>query len=66
MQNLHDTHSTIKFLKLFDRAFDCLNVMSQKRDKPDRMPYRNVNDPRFEVIFFYVCQMQPKSVLFKT
>ena len=55
MQNLHDTHSTIEFLDLFDRTFDCLNVMSQKPDKADRRPYRSVNDPRFEVcIYFFI------------
>ena len=36
---------------MFDRAFDCLNVMSQKGGgKPDREPYKSIADPRFEVI----------------
>ena len=44
------TREMVKFIKLFDRTFDCLNVMSRKGGgKPDRQPYYEVNDPRFEV-----------------
>lgn len=58
MQDRHDTKETIKFIKLFDRAFDCLNVTRIKMsDKPDRQAFRSPNDPRFEVQFLTVSNL---------
>ena len=36
---------------MIDKVFDCLNSMSATNyGKPERAPYRNVSDKRFEVI----------------
>ena len=47
------TLETRKFVIMFDRFFDCLNVRSPSEwythKKPDRKPYCEVDDPRFEV-----------------
>lgn len=48
-----DTFETERFIRIFDKFFDCMNVRSftecfEKR-KPDRRPYRSVDDPRFDV-----------------
>ena len=48
-QGKHDTKSTEKFVRMFDRAFDCLNVAKRHDKKPDRRPYYSVDDERFEV-----------------
>ena len=49
-----DTKETSQLILLMDRFFDCLNVRSAvegvRRRKPDLLPYRDVNDPRFQVI----------------
>lgn len=44
------TLGTRKFIRIFDRSFDCLNGNSQfNYGKPDRAPYRSVDDERFTV-----------------
>ena len=53
-----DTVETIKFIKMFDRFFDCFNVRCisecvQKR-KPDLRPYRDPSDSRIKVSFLTV------------
>lgn len=62
-----ESKETIRFIKMFDRWFDILNVSNssegvQKR-KPDRMPIRR-NDPRLQVsykltfpLFTYSCDI---------
>ena len=44
-----ETQETICFIRTFDKAFDCLNVSKFGDGKPDRQPYIDVNDPRFQV-----------------
>ena len=48
-----DTSETQKFVKHFDRFFDCLNVRSMneciQRRKPDLRPYRDPSDNRLKV-----------------
>lgn len=47
---------TIRFVRYFDRFFDCLNVSSLSEGrhtrKPDLYPYRAPNDKRFTVSMF--------------
>ena len=47
------TEETERFIRYFDKFFDCLNVRSfsewKTRRKPDRKPYTSPNDPRLEV-----------------
>ena len=47
------TTETKKFVLMFDRLFDCLNVRDLhqwvRKLKPDLKPYRNADDPRFKV-----------------
>ena len=51
--NLEETVETEKFVRLFDKFFDCLNVRcvsaSIHRRKPDLRPYRSPDDPRLKV-----------------
>ena len=54
IENLHYTHSTVKFISMFDRVFDCLNVSKFNQDskgKRELAPYRNVDDWRFHVSY---------------
>ena len=57
MQGHHYTSSTIQFVKMFDKVFDCLNVSRLNQDitarKPALAPYRSTDDWRFEVIETY-------------
>ncbi|XP_070545584.1 uncharacterized protein [Ptychodera flava] len=43
---------TVKFIRMFNKFFDCLNVRSinecTRTGNPDVRPYTDVNDPRFE------------------
>ncbi len=45
---------TVKFIRIFDRWFDCLNVRSYregfKKLKPDCEPYTDEKDLRFKVL----------------
>ena len=47
------TRETQKFILMFDRLFDCLNVRDfnqwKVKRKPDLKPYRSVDDERFKV-----------------
>ena len=45
----HDTDSMVKFLKIFNRTFDCLNVSNLHGKTKDLQPYCTVDDPRFQV-----------------
>uniref|UniRef100_A0A7M6DPD0 Uncharacterized protein n=1 Tax=Clytia hemisphaerica TaxID=252671 RepID=A0A7M6DPD0_9CNID len=48
-QDLADTKSTEKFIRLIDKFFDCLNVTARgKNRKADRSSYESANDSRFE------------------
>ena len=41
---------------MFDRVFDCLNVAKINEHitsrKPDLAPYREIEDPQFEVFYY--------------
>ncbi|XP_057290356.1 uncharacterized protein LOC130613056 [Hydractinia symbiolongicarpus] len=53
VQGLHYTKSTIKFVRMFDQVFDCLNVSSINQDRGGKIAlaaYRDVNDWRFEFL----------------
>ena len=45
---------TAKFICLTDRFFDCLNGINSHDKKPDRRGYTSVDDPRFEVNFYWL------------
>lgn len=49
------TFETERFVRMFDKFFDCLNVRSftecTEKRKPDVRPYRSKDDPRFDVSF---------------
>jgi len=51
-QNLHYTKSTIKFVTMFDKVFDCLNVskFSKQGSKAELKPYKDVDDWRFKFL----------------
>ena len=53
-----ETQETIRFIRTFDKTFDCLNVSKFGDAKPDRQPYTDVNDPRFQVSDVFVIQKQ--------
>ena len=61
---------TIRFVRIFDRFFDCLNVTSlsggRKALKADLYPYRTPHDTRFEVSHSVGCmiiiELFPSSV----
>ena len=53
-----ETQEIIRFIRTFDKAFDCLNVSKFGDTKPDRQPYTDVNDPRFQVSDVFVIQTQ--------
>lgn len=48
-----DSTETAKFVRLFDRFFDCFNVRSTeesiKKRKPDMRPYKDPTDSRLSV-----------------
>ena len=60
--SLEETEETEKFVRHFDKFFDCLNVRSLSEcvhsRKPDLRPYRSPDDPRLQVIHnihYYTC-----------
>ena len=61
MEIMGDTSlsETIRFVKVFDRFSDCLNVTSlsggRKALKADLYPYRTPNDSRFQVSYSIHC-----------
>ena len=50
-----DTEETVKFIKMFDKFFDCFNVRcvseSVQKRKPHLWPYRDPCDSRLSVSF---------------
>lgn len=48
-----ETHETERFIRMFDKFFDCMNTRSFTEcfedRKPDKRPYRSPSDPRFDV-----------------
>lgn len=48
-----DAQETARFVSMFDKFFDCLNVSSfekgNKSRKPFQQPYRSASDPRLKV-----------------
>ena len=62
-----EVQETARFILLMDRMFDCLNVRAltegDHKLKPDLMPYRSVDDPRFEVTLFFLLIFQAIVVL---
>ena len=39
----------IRFVRMFDKAFDCLNVRNLHDKKPERRGYTTADDERFAV-----------------
>ena len=59
LQDQHDTKSTIKFVEVFDKVFDCLNVMRVNQGtKKELAPYREITDWRFKVSFVIIFSKQ--------
>ena len=54
LQKWEHTEETVKFIRRWDRFFDCLNglhfVEHLRKKKPDLAPYMEVNDPRFDFL----------------
>ena len=52
------TSETQKFVLMFDRLFDCLNVRDYKqwkeKTKPDLKPYSSPDDERLKVILLMI------------
>ena len=52
----HDTIETQKFVRIFDRFFDMLNIRSLEegiyKRKPDLLAYRTIDDSYFEVCIY--------------
>ena len=40
---------TVRFIRMFDKAFDCMNVRSLYDKKPERRGYTTAEDDRFSV-----------------
>ena len=54
LQDRDDTKSIIKFIKTFNKTFDCLNVMTtNSRGNINKLPDKWKENPRFEVIYLY-------------
>ena len=54
MEGRHGTHSTIKFIKTFNKTFDCLDVMTtSNRGNMNKLAYKSQEDLRFKVIYLY-------------
>ena len=51
-----ETVETQKFVRIFDRFFDCLNTRHPKegilKRKPDLSPYRSLSDTRLKVCLY--------------
>lgn len=69
-QGRHDTSGTVKFLRMIDRVFDCLNVShfnQNTKGKPECKEYRDVNDWRFEVLIYFmliICNISWHVIIF--
>ena len=46
---VNGAEETAKFLRYFDKGFDCLNARSTKEVKADRRPYTSEDDKRLQV-----------------
>ena len=55
-QELHSTKSLIKFIRMMDKFFDCLNVSKifNYSRKPDLDIYKSIDDARFNVSYFMI------------
>ena len=55
-QGLHSTKSLIKFIRMMDKFFDCLNVLKiyNYTRKPDLNIYKSIDDARFNVSYFMI------------
>lgn len=53
-----ETEETVKFILMFDKFFDVLNVTNftnwARARKPDKQPYQKIDDKRLEVSINYV------------
>ena len=52
IRNCNYMDSTIKFIRMKDRVYDCLNVSrryQEKQGKPELAAYEDLNDWRFQV-----------------
>ena len=58
LAGISETQETIRFIRTFDKAFDCLNVSRFGDTKPDRQQYTDANDPRSQVSDVFVIQKQ--------
>ena len=47
--HIASAEETVRFIRMFDRAFDCLNVRSLCAVKPDLRGYRDASDQRLQV-----------------
>ena len=51
-----EVQGTVKFIRMFDKFFDCLNTRSlteaDRNRKPNVAPYKSPNDQRLKVINF--------------
>ena len=55
-QGLHSTKSLIKFIRMMDKFFDCLNVLKiyNYSRKPDLDIYKSIDDARFILSYFMI------------
>ena len=65
--NVDETTETEKFVVMFDKLFDCLNVCSitehLAKHKPDVEPYHSISDARLKV-FVILYTMYIRTVYF--
>ncbi len=61
-----EAEATVKFLRMNDRMFDCMNVRSSteglRKRKPDLLPYTSLNDPRFDVCIYRMLKIHTLAV----
>ena len=64
---LEETKETEKFVPMFDKFFDCLNVRCISacvhRRKPDLRPYRSPDDERLKVLLNYISSPSPFTIV---
>lgn len=63
---IEETKETEKFVRMFDKFFDCLNVRcisaSVQHRKSDLRPYRSPDDERLKVSCYICCSCYPPSL----
>ena len=63
---LKETKETEKFVRMFDKSFDCRNVRcisaSVQHRKSDLRPYRSPDDERLKVSCYICCSCYPPSL----